>query len=323
MIENIFIGLKDNDEITFAFQGGEPTLAGLQWYEDFVKTVTLNKKNIRVHYSFQTNGLLINQSWGDFFSTHKFLVGLSVDSGSRFHDLNRVDMEHAGTYQRIMASKKLLDECKVEYNILCVLTNELAKNTDKAWSFILREKIRYIQYIPCLEEFEVQNQQKNTLRPANFANFYSKLLARWIEELEKGNYISVKLFDDVVNYFYKGITTACGIDGQCHTQYVVEADGSVYPCDFFALDDYKAGNITEQTFDAFNSNPVMISFLHEKRTLPPICGRCVYLKLCRGGCKRMQRTMYYGNDGVICGFKIFLDKSLGRLEYAVKFFSNG
>jgi uncharacterized protein len=232
-----------------------------------------------------------------------------------------MDIQGQGTYQRVIQSKRLLEEYLVKYNILCVLTNEIARSPDKICRFIEHEKIKFIQFIPCLEGINGEVNLKNTLRPIGFANFYTVLLRWWIENLEKGSYISVKFFDDVVNFFFKGIPTACGIDGQCHVQYVVEANGGVYPCDFYVLDDYLGGNLTRQTLREIFETDTMRSFVLSTRDTPPVCRTCNYREICRGGCKRMQRVMYYGSGG-ICGYKTFLDKCLRSLEYTVKrFFS--
>jgi uncharacterized protein len=134
--------------------------------------------------------------------------------------------------------------------------------------------------------------------------------------LEKGNYISIKLFDDVANCFLRGRATTCGIDGQCHNQYVIEADGSVFPCDFYAFDQYKTGNLTSNTLrDNFDS-PKTYDFVTKRPALPTLCIDCEFFDSCRGGCKRMQDVMYAGN-GAICGYRSFLKKCLGPLEEAV------
>jgi uncharacterized protein len=164
----------------------------------------------------------------------------------------------------------------------------------------------------------MQQYAGNILRPALFAQFYSRLLPLWIEELEKGNYISVKMFDDVVNYFFRGIPTSCGLDGRCHNQYVIEADGSVYPCDFYAYDSYRIGNLTETTpREIFNTEKVQ-AFILEKPELPKICGSCDFFQKCRGGCKRMRNVMYAGAGGAVCGFRSFLEKCLGPLKHTVR-----
>jgi uncharacterized protein len=323
-MENIARDLEDRDEITLAFQGGEPTLAGLAWYEDFIQNFLSiqrqsGKKDLVVKYALQTNGLLLDNAWGALLRQHNFLVGLSLDGWAHIHNRNRLDAQGQGTYDRVINSKRLLEECGVEYNILTVLTNEMAKSPEKICRFMEDEKIRYIQFIPCLEDLDAENISKTALRPAGFAHFYTVLLRWWIRNLEQGRYISVKFFDDVVNLFFKGIPTACGIDGQCQAQYIVEADSSVYPCDFYVLDDYRAGNLTRQTLREIFETDTMSSFVSLPGAVPPVCRACAYRNICRGGCKRMRRAMYHA-DGSICGYKTFLDRCLERLEYAVKRF---
>jgi len=158
----------------------------------------------------------------------------------------------------------------------------------------------------------------NALCPLLFAKFYSRLLYRWIKELDAGNYISVKFFDDVVNYFFKGIPSSCGIDGLCRNQYVVEADGGVYPCDFYATDRYKIGDLTESTPREINAAGKTGNFLNEKPSLAAICKSCDFLSACGGGCKRMRNVMYAGTGGTVCGFRLFLEKCLKPLEQTVR-----
>jgi uncharacterized protein len=318
IIGNVYRDLDDKDEITFAFQGGEPTLAGLDWFRQFTERVGLQNKNVKVNYTIQTNGLRIDNTWAEFLSKNDFLVGLSIDGGEKIHNRNRPDADGEGTFIRCLGSKVLLEKNKVKYNILCVLTNELAAEPDKVWRFIQNEKIRFIQFIPCLERLDGQGAFPFALKPARFALFYSRLYYWWMKELESGSYISIKLFDDTANYFLKGLPTACGIDGRCHPQYVVEANGSVYPCDFYVLDEYNTGSLTEHTLYELFSSEKTQSFLKEERSLPKLCLSCPYFRACRGGCKRMRNVMYYGESGAVCGYKMFLDKCLEPLEHTVR-----
>jgi uncharacterized protein len=319
IIDNISKDLDEKDEITIAFQGGEPTLAGLAWFEDFVSLFASRvKKEVKVNYALQTNGLLIDGAWAEFLRRNNFLVGISIDANEKIHNSNRLDSRGEGTFDACMQTKALLEKHRVEYNVLCVLTNKLAGEPDKVWNFILNEKIRYIQFIPCLEGLDERESSPFALRPPRFANFYSRLYYQWVKALEKGTYISVKLFDDTANFFFRGIPSACGISGQCYSQYVVEADGSVYPCDFYVLDDYNTGNLSVRTLHELFDSERMRNFLREKRELPPICLSCPYLKMCGGGCKRMRHVVYYGTGGSVCGYKMFLDRCLRPLEHTVR-----
>jgi uncharacterized protein len=318
MLDNVYKDLNEGDELTIAFQGGEPTLIGLDWFKQFAAYAVSKQRNVKVKYALQTNSLVIDEAWAGFLKKNGFLVGLSIDANARLHDKNRLDARGEGTFNSCLRSKALLEEYGVEYNILCVLTNELAGESDKVWRFILKEKIKFIQFIPCLEGLDEKGKSPFALRPARFAHFYSRLYSWWMKELENDSYISVKLFDDTANYFFKGLPTACGIDGRCHSQYVVEADGSVYPCDFYVLDDYNTGNLTERTLRELFDTPRMRDFLLEQRSLPKICFSCPYAKMCNGGCKRMRDVMYYGATGSVCGYRMFLDKCLKPLEYTVR-----
>jgi uncharacterized protein len=318
IIDNISKDLDERDEITIAFQGGEPTLAGLAWFENFVSLFASRiKKGVKVNYALQTNGLLIDGAWAEFLRKNNFLTGISIDANAKIHNGNRLDSGGRGTFDACMQTKALLEKYGAEYNVLCVLTNELAGEPDKVWNFILNEKIRYIQFIPCLEGLG-EEDSAFALRPPRFAHFYSRLYYRWVKELEKGTYISVKFFDDTANFFFRGVPGACGINGQCYSQYVIEADGSVYPCDFYVLDDYNAGNLSGQSLRELFDSRRMQNFLREKRELPPLCLSCPYLKMCGGGCKRMRNTVYYGSGGSVCGYKMFLDRCLVPLEHAVR-----
>jgi uncharacterized protein len=308
IIDSVYKDLDDGDTVTLAFQGGEPTLAGLEWFKEFVSYTNSQKSKVTIHYSLQTNGLLIDDAWGEFLHTHNFLVGLSIDGTAKFHDKNRIDAKGEGTFSACLKTKGIFEKHKVEYNILSVLTNDLASDPDKVWRFIINEKIKFIQFIPCLD----------ILRPAKFAQFYIRLYYWWLKELEKGNYISVKFFDDTANFFLKGLPNACGITGQCQCQNIIEADGSLYPCDFYTLDEYKAGNLTVNTLHEIFDTERVQNFIKEKHNLPALCNSCKYVEMCRGGCKRMAGVMYCGSGGTVCGYKLFLDKCLEPLSHTVR-----
>jgi uncharacterized protein len=312
IIENVSKDLEPGDEVAFAFQGGEPTLAGLSWFIGFADAVSaeLARKSISCRYALQTNGIILDESWCAFLRERNFLVGLSLDGTKHFHDRNRFDPNGNGTWETVMAKKRLLETNHVNYNILCVLTNELAAYSEKVWRFIISEHIQYIQFIPCLENFDGKGAE--SLRPARFASFYNRLFPLWAEDVKKGGYVSVKLFDDMANFFYKGIVSACGMNGKCGIQFVVEADGSVFPCDFYAVDTWNAGNLATQTMSEIFATSIFRSFLDVPHSMSRLCTNCEYTSICGGGCKRMKNTVYYGNE-TLCGYKTVLDRCLKPL----------
>lgn len=313
MLASIYQDLEEGDEVTFAFQGGEPTLAGLDYYRKFVEEVNNQVPSCRVYYTIQTNGTLLNEEFVQFLKTSDFLVGLSLDPLKEWHDRNRIDTKGKGTYSRVLRAKKILDAYEVPYNILSVLTAQAARHPKKVFRFIQRENIRHIQFIPCLDDLDKGKENPFVLTPHDFASFYKQFYLLWKKEWQRGNYISVKFFDDIVTLLRAGRMCACGMLGQCQIQYVIEADGSVYPCDFYVLDEWRLGNITEQSpHELFESSLAQL-FLREKRELAPICQTCPFYKMCRGGCKRLNDAMYLNETHDYCGYQDFLSECLSDL----------
>ena len=152
LIKNVYCVLETGDEVTFAFQGGEPGLAGLDFYRFFTgEAKKASPSGVRTAYAIQTNGLTVDGAWCGFFKDNDFLVGLSMDGDAALHNQNRVDARGRGTYNRVAGAKKTLDRHGVPYNILCVLTAESARRATRIWNFIIKENIGHIQFIPCLE----------------------------------------------------------------------------------------------------------------------------------------------------------------------------
>ena len=307
LIQNVFCDLVAGDSITFAFQGGEPGLAGLDFFVYFVtEAKKVSAKNVKIHYAFQTNGLMIDELWCDFFRENNFLVGLSLDGFATLHNKNRIDALGKGTYSRVMAAKKLMDKHRVEYNVLCVLTAESSRRAGRIWDFIVQEDIRYIQFIPCLEP--LNHSSVYALSGEKFYRFYSDLLLQWKREFGKGNRIVVRFFEDIASLLLMGRAVTCGLSGRCSPQIVVEADGSVYPCDFYVLDEYKVGNLSKDTLRDVFEAVVGSGFLKDTPT-PDRCWGCAHSKWCQGGCKRMRNAVY----GEPCGMRLFLDEHLREL----------
>ncbi|MTD42027.1 SPASM domain-containing protein [Erwinia sp. CPCC 100877] len=316
MITNIFSDLEDGDHLTLAFQGGEPTLAGLGYFQSLVSLIAKQEKKVHVHYAIQTNGIVINERWCAFLKEHDFLVGLSIDGHPLYHDLNRLDAKGRGTFQRVLQTKQLFDEYGIEYNVLCVLTNPLAKEAKKVYQFLKKQKIQYVQFIPCLDDLGAVKKNKYSLTPKRFAGFYHQLLQLWLQDLRAGQYMSVKLFDDLLNLLVRRQVSACGILGNCQVQYVIEANGSVYPCDFYVLDEYCLGNIQEQTLKELFEQDLSKLFLCSRKSLPATCESCPFKAMCNGGCKRMEDAMYVDNQGY-CGYQQLLKEFIPKTEEIV------
>lgn len=143
------------------------------------------------------------------------------------------------------------------------MTNQIACNPNKVFNFIKETGIKYIQFIPCLDDLDCENKSEYSLEPKHFASFYKTVFKLWKDELDNGNYISINLFDNIISLLITGTPSTCGIIGKCQPQFVIEADGSVYPCDFYVLDNYNLGNIKDNTLLDILRKPIMHKFLHE------------------------------------------------------------
>ncbi|MCR5155311.1 MAG: radical SAM protein [Butyrivibrio sp.] len=314
VIDNVFAGLTGKDEVTFAFQGGEPTVAGIGFFRDFADYVDRKKstnRHVAVSYVIQTNATLLDDDWCAFFKERNFLVGVSLDLHRGCHDSVRVDANGDGTFDTVLKGIDLLKHHGVSYNILSTLTEELAGYPRKVWDFIVKNDYEYVQFTPCMDGLEGKNGYG--LRPESFASFYRDIFDRWYDDFTAGRGRSIKLFDDIANLLLFGKRTACGIDGHCTPQIIVGADGSVYPCDFYCLDEYKIGNLASEN----------ILDLYEKARISPagapapaqMCKGCRYERFCGGGCKRMRSNVCFVNDsGDYCGYRDLLDFAIPKLR---------
>jgi len=308
LIENVFSVLTAGDRITFAFQGGEPGLAGLDFFMFFAAEVKkYDATRAVVSYAMQTNGLMLDEKWCAFLKEHNFLVGLSLDGDMALHNRNRMDAQGKGTFNRVMDAKKQMDTHGVAYNILCVLTKETARRAKRIWDFIIKEKIQHIQFIPCLEP--LNGNSPMALVGDRFHQFYATLFPLWKAEALKGNIVSIRLFEDLALLLLGGQPVTCGISGRCYPQIIVEADGGVYPCDFYVLDEYRVSDLSQHNLQTAFEAVVNSGFANVARQTSASCAECTHRRWCNGGCKRMVNAMY-GNP---CGMKLFLDECLQDL----------
>ena len=311
IINNVFSDLSSGDKVTFAFQGGEPTLAGLDFFEDFFTYARKIQNGIHVEYALQTNGMSIDDNWCSVFRKYSVLIGLSLDGYSQLHDANRKDAQGKETYKHIMRAKMKFDKHNIPYNILSVLTNQAARYPQKIWKFILQENIEYIQFIPCLDKLNYEILSPYALRPERFYNFYSNFFSLWVRHFQSGRYVSVKLFDDLINLYVRGFASACGMNGKCAIQFVAESDGMVYPCDFYVQDEYCMGSLAEQRpSDLFINGETFIKHKQPHLYSQP-CIDCKYKTSCAGGCKRMKDFVYISKG--ICWYSKLLDEILPSL----------
>lgn len=288
LIRQAFDAAGKQGNISIAFQGGEPTLAGLAFFESFVELVgQYNHTQLPVSYAIQTNGYAIDEEWAAFLAKKRFLVGLSVDGDKTQHDEFRVDAAGKGTWQRTQKSLRLLQTAGVACNLLCVVTKRCAKSAVRTYHALQKTGAEYLQFIPCLDPLgEERGRRPWSLTPEDYGTFLCVLFDEWYRDWEKGRYTSVRLFDDYVHLAMGLPSSTCATSGRCGAYYVVEADGSVYPCDFYALDPWKLGNIRQTPLRELGQTERAVDFLKASLHRPAMCRECRWDRLCFGGCKR-------------------------------------
>ncbi|MEG0329029.1 MAG: SPASM domain-containing protein [Longicatena sp.] len=314
LIDKALSSVDCDGHITFAFQGGEPTLAGLSFYKTFCEYVDKKKQLQTIEYSIQTNTYVLDESWCIFFHSYNFLVGISLDGYKENHDYFRLSVNNTPTFKSVMKTIDLFRKHHVEFNVLTVLSNQLAKHPEKLYKFYQKEKIDNIQLIPCLAKLN-KDKDEFSLSPRSFANFYKMLFDIWIKEFNNGHYRSISLFDNLILMLSDTPPKQCGMLGFCSMQYVIESDGNVYPCDFYVLDKYNGGNICEtDLLKIVKSTPIQ-KFLKETEFTSELCSSCAFVSICHGNCKRMKNN-YIEND--YCGYQDFLSYAYPSLMNIVK-----
>lgn len=305
-------------ECTIAYQGGEPTLIGLEFYRKSVELQRkYNKKHLKIHNALQTNGVGLSSEWATFFAENHFLVGLSLDGTSETHDAYRRDAVGLPTFDRVLETARLFDRYGVEYNVLTVVHAKTAGNAEDIYRFYQQNGFRYLQFIPCLDPLgEVQGNQEYSLTPNAYGDFLKTLFDLWYRDLRTDRAVSIREFDNYIQMLLGYPPESCSMGGQCSTQYVVESDGSVYPCDFYVLDRCRLGNLRENSFEELDCRRGELGFLQEAEELDQRCRNCRYYFLCRGGCKRYREPFQNGGyqRNVFCeAYEQFFAYAAGRM----------
>ncbi len=300
--------------VSFLFQGGEPTLAGLDFYRRFTALAKAwTPSGLAVRYAIQTNGTLLDKSWCRFFAENQFLTGLSLDGNRACHDRFRTDAAGRGTYSRVVRAAQLLDQAGAQYNVLAVVTGHLAGHIRSAFAALCKSGFRYQQYIPCLDPLgAARGGAAYSLSPAQYGEFLKTLFDLWYRELERGQYYSIRYFDNLVWMLAGRPPEQCSMGGFCADQYLIEADGSVYPCDFYGLDQYRMGSVLEQSWTELDQAREAMGFVEQSRRIPEECRVCRWYGLCRNGCRR-DRTL---EDGVV-GKNYYCTAYASFFEYAL------
>lgn len=300
-IEKRVVEEKTKD-IFFTWQGGEPLLAGLDFYKNVVKyqkeLARLFGKNI--HNAVQTNGMLITEQWAKFFKKNEFLIGISIDGDQELHNIYRRTPANRGTYKEVTRGIRFLEEYKVEYNTLTVVNNFNVKYPMEVYNFLKSIGSRFIQFIPVIETVDMDENYKPawidnkdfiakptdfSVDPLEYAKFMNTIFDEWIKK--DFNSVSIRMFDSLLSRFSGHEQTLCVFKESCGGNNVaLENDGTLYQCDHFVYpeDRFKIGNFQKMSLTEIQDKTSVLSNL--KKDVSSKCKSCKWLEICHGGCPK-------------------------------------
>ena len=322
-----YIAAQPIPEVTFAWQGGEPTLLGVDFFR---KVVELEKKYAdgkKIQNALQTNGTLLDGEWCEFFRDNDFLIGISIDGPKEMHDRYRVDKGGNPTFKKVLAGLHLLKEHKVEFNTLTVVNRENAKNPLEVYRFLRKHGSGHMQFIPLVER-EGSADRLLTLAepptpdnaesavtswsvlPRDWGNFLCTIFDEWIKR-DVGE-VFVQLFETQLGIRTGLPSSLCVFAETCGNAMAMEHNGDVYSCDHYVYPQYLLGNIADSNIIELVESPKQRKFGQDKKdSLPAYCRRCEVRFACNGECPkhRFLKTPD-GEDGLnyLCeGYRKFFN----------------
>ena len=315
-----YINGQDRDEVIFSWQGGEPMLLGLEFFQKVVELEQKYKKpDQRIENDLQTNGTLLDDDWCRFLKKHNFLVGLSIDGPQELHDIFRITKDGQPTFKKVFAAVQTLHRHGVLFNTLTVVNRVNAKRPLDVYRFLKNEVApREMQLIPCVEpkafrEVAPRNWVQETLPTFNSAAAHpgdpESVVTEWSVDPDDWGYFLCKVWDDwyrrdigkvFVNLFETAVAQWMGKESQlcvyhefCGKAVALEHDGSLYSCDHYVYPEYKLGTILQTSSSRMVFSDEQKQFGFSKFTsLPTCCRECKYLFACNGECpkNRLIRT---------------------------------
>lgn len=310
---------QGGSHVSFGWQGGEPTLMGLPFFEKAVAFQQRYGRNQSVGNGLQTNGLLIDAHWAEFLGRYNFLVGLSLDGPQHIHDHYRLRRGGQGSWTRVMDSAHLLLDSGVQVNALTVLNDYSADFAEEIYNFHKELGLNFMQFIPCVETDPADPTRTAafSLSPQKYGHFLQKVFDLWYADFRDGQpTTSIRYFDSVFHNYVNLTAPECTLLHECGVYVVIEHTGDVYSCDFYVEPEWHLGNVMASRLSDMLNSAKQKQFGMIKTDLPQECRQCEWLTYCRGGCpKDRQRDPRDEGLNHFCqSFKMFFGHADGRLR---------
>jgi uncharacterized protein len=320
-----YIEAQPAQHVSFAWQGGEPTLLGVPFFERVLELQTKYAGEKTVANAFQTNGTLLDDAWGEFLARNKFLIGISVDGPADIHDAYRVDKGGQPTFARVMRGLDFLKKHGVEFNTLTVINRKNSYRAQEVYRFLKQIGSTYLQFIPVVEQVAAEPdpnglvllkpyaRQQTTVsewsvEPLQFGKFLSSVFDEWV--LNDVGRVFVQIFDVALESWAGLPQSLCVFAPQCGKALAVEHNGDLYSCDHFVYPENKLGNIMEKAMSGLVNSPQQTRFGNAKLTaLPSDCQTCDVRFACNGECPKHRfnttASGEYGLNYLCAGYKHF------------------
>ena len=298
---------QNTPELLFAWQGGEPTLMGVEFFEKAVALQRRYSAGRPVQNAFQTNGTLLDNEWCKFLAKEKFLIGLSLDGPRHIHDKFRIYRGGQPTFDRVMKSLKLMKAHRVDFNTLTCVTKQNAQYATEIYDFLKSTGSTFLQFIPIIERKPDDAAERLglqlamppdllaedtddrvmpwTVQPEQYGDFLIEIFDEWVRN-DVGN-VFVQIFDVMLNGWMDMPPPLCVFAERCGDAMIIEHNGDLYSCDHFVYPDYRLGNILEAPMTDLTAAEKQRKFGSDKfDKLPDYCRKCDVMFVCHGECPK-------------------------------------
>ncbi len=322
-----YIETQSVPEINFTWQGGEPTLLGLDFFRKVVELQKKYSNGKKILNSLQTNGVTLNDNWCEFFVENNFLIGLSIDGPREMHDYYRVYKGGQASFDKVIVGLEYLKKHNVEFNTLTCVTRKNSYYPLEVYSFLKEIGSNFLQFIPIVERKAVVKNEKDlelispaysgiaeatdwSVEPLQYGKFLTAIFDEWVKN-DVGR-IFVQIFDVALESWYGIPQSLCVFREICGTAMAIEHNGDLFSCDHYVYPENKLGNIIETALETLVNSPSEIQFgMNKREALPKYCRECAVRFACNGECPkhRFIKTPE-GEDGLnyLCaGYKLFFN----------------
>ena len=298
---------------SFGWQGGEPTLMGLDFFRQAVAfQEQFGRAGRVVSNGLQTNGTLLNDGWGEFLHRYKFLVGISMDGPAELHNCGRTFIDGHGSHADVLLGMEVLRRNQVEFNVLTLVSAFNQEKPLEIYRYLRDQGIFYHQYIECIEFDQSGKLLPFSVAPGRWGEFLCTIFDEWFKN-DIGK-VSVRLFDSILVRLVDNFANVCAMGTDCRQYLVVEHNGDIYPCDFYVRPELKLGNVVVDEFDSLLKSELYREFGMRKKLWDERCSQCEYLNLCAGCCPKNRPGDYHSLSVLCDDWRLFYSHTIERFR---------